>query len=294
MEKENEIRYVTRSKLRSFRYHPYLVREDEDMANLVNSIRENGVIEPLIVRKITSKQYEILSGHRRFKACQILGLSDIPIIIKDIKMPEAAIFVVDSNLQRENLLPSEKAFAYKLKMEALYHRGDISYDELKKSPVETSYNTDSAKKIAQEEGTSRAQIFRFIRLTYLNKDLLDLVDKKVIAFRPAVELSYLNESQQEILFSIIEELGATPSLSQSQKIKKAAKEGTFDEYMLYDLLSEAKPNQREKLKIDMEELIDYFPRGTTPLEMKQWIEKLLKENEYEIDEKKIQKSHLKI
>ena len=114
-----------------------------------------------------------------------------------------------------------------------------------------------------------------------------MVDKKVIAFRPAVELSYLNESQQEIPFSIIEELGATPSLSQSQKIKKAAKEGTFDEYMLYDLLSEAKPNQREKLKIDMEELIDYFPRGTTPLEMKQWIEKLLKENEYEIDEKQI-------
>ena len=110
MEKENEIRYVTRSKLRPFRYHPYLVREDEEMANLVNSIKENGVIEPLIVRKITSKQYESLSGHRRFKACQILGLSDIPIIIKDIKMPEAAIFVVDSNLQRENLLPSEKAF----------------------------------------------------------------------------------------------------------------------------------------------------------------------------------------
>ena len=160
--------------------------------------------------------------------------------------------------------------------------------------METSYNTDSAKKIAQEEGTSRAQIFRFIRLTYLKKDLLDLVDRKVIAFRPAVELSYLNESQQEVLFTVIEELGATPSLSQSQKIKKAAKEGTFDEDMLYDLLSEAKPNQKEKLKIDMEELMDYFPRGTTPLEMKQWIEKLLKENEYEIDEKQIQKTHLKI
>ena len=193
MEKDKEIKYVTRSALRPFRYHPYQIREDEDMANLVNSIRENGIIEPLIVRRIGSKQYEILSGHRRYKACQILGLSDIPIIVKDIQMPEAAIFVVDSNLQRENLLPSEKAFAYKLKMEALYHKGQMTYDELTKSQVETRYFTDSAKQIAKEEGTSRAQIFRYVRLTHLNKNLLDLVDKKIIAFNPAVELSYLNE-----------------------------------------------------------------------------------------------------
>lgn len=198
MKSKEEVEYLTRSQLRPFRYNPYLIKEDEDMANLVKSIKEYGIISPIIVRKVSKKDYEILSGHRRFKACQLLDLKEIPVIVKDIKMPEAAIYVVDSNLQRENLLVSEKAFAYKLKYEALKHQGKLQ-DDLTSYQVGTKYKTDSANIIAKQEGTSRMQIYRYIHLTLLNKELLKMVDDKRIAFNPAVELSYLNDEEQKIL-----------------------------------------------------------------------------------------------
>ena len=274
MDNDKSIKILTRSKLRPFRYHPYKVKEDEDMANLVNSIKEEGVISPIIVRKVGKDNYEILSGHRRFKACQILDIKEIPVIVKDIQMPEAAIYVVDSNLQRENLLPSEKAFAYKLKYDALKHQGKIS-DDITSCQLGTKYDTDSAKEIARKEGTSRRQIFRYIRLTNLNKGLLDYLDQGRIAFNPAVELSYLSKRQQDILLEVINDLDATPSFSQSQYLRQLAKEGKYNEGAVYDVLDELKPNQKENLKINLDELRDYFDRGTTPNEMIKIIKKSL-------------------
>ena len=274
MDNDKSIKTLTRSKLRPFRYHPYKVKEDEDMANLVNSIKEEGVITPIIVRKVGKDNYEILSGHRRFKACQILDIKEIPVIVKDIQMPEAAIYVVDSNLQRENLLPSEKAFAYKLKYDALKHQGKIS-DDITSCQLGTKYDTDSAKKIARKEGTSRRQIFRYIRLTNLNEGLLDYLDQGRIAFNPAVELSYLSKRQQDILLEAINNLDVTPSFSQSQYLRELAKEGKYTEDAVYDVLDELKPNQKENLKISLDELRDYFERGTTPNEMIKIIKKSL-------------------
>lgn len=194
--------------------------------------------------------------------------------MKDIPMPEAAIYVVDSNLQRENLLPSEKAFAYKLKYDALKHQGKIS-DDITSCQLGTKYDTDSAKKIARKEGTSRRQIFRYIRLTNLNEGLLDYLDQGRIAFNPAVELSYLSKRQQDILLEAINNLDVTPSFSQSQYLRELAKEGKYTEDAVYDVLDELKPNQKENLKISLDELRDYFERGTTPNEMIKIIKKSL-------------------
>ena len=292
MDNDKSIKTLTRSKLRPFRYHPYKVKEDEDMANLVNSIREEGVISPIIVRKVGKDNYEILSGHRRFKACQILDIKEIPVIVKDIQMPEAAIYVVDSNLQRENLLPSEKAFAYKLKYDALKHQGKIS-DDITSCQLGTKYDTDSAKEIARKEGTSRRQIFRYIRLTNLNEGLLDYLDQGRIAFNPAVELSYLSKRQQDILLDVINDLDATPSFSQSQYLRELAKEGKYTEDAVYDVLDELKPNQKENLKINLDELRDYFDRGTTPNEMIKIIKKSLAKYYLEQNSKK-EENNLKI
>lgn len=281
MKSKEEVEYLTRSQLRPFRYNPYLIKQDEDMANLVKSIKEYGIISPIIVRKVSKKDYEILSGHRRFKACQLLDLKEIPVIVKDIKMPEAAIYVVDSNLQRENLLVSEKSFAYKLKYDALKHQGKLQ-DDLTSCQLGTKYKTDSANLIAKQEGTSRRQIFRYIHLTLLNKELLKMVDDKRIAFNPAVELSYLNDKEQKILVEAIEEMDATPSFSQAQYLRKLSKEGKFTANKVYSTLEDPKPNQKEKLKLDIQELQDFFPRGTTPKEMEKIIMKLLEENAPEL------------
>lgn len=274
MDNDKSIKTLTRSKLRPFRYHPYKVKEDEDMANLVNSIKEEGVISPIIVRKVGKDNYEILSGHRRFKACQILDIKGIPVIVKDIQMPEAAIYVVDSNLQRENLLPSEKAFAYKLKIDAMRRQGKITED-LDFCQVGKKYKTEAVKEIANKEGTSFRQIYRYIRLTNLNEGLLEYLDRGRIAFNPAVELSYLSKRQQDILLEAINNLDVTPSFSQSQYLRELAKEGKYTEDAVYDVLDELKPNQKENLKISLDELRDYFERGTTPNEMIKIIKKSL-------------------
>ena len=274
MDNDKSIKTLTRSKLRPFRYHPYKVKEDEDMANLFNSIKEEGVISPIIVRKVGKDNYEILSGHRRFKACQILDIKGIPVIVKDIQMPEAAIYVVDSNLQRENLLPSEKAFAYKLKIDAMRRQGKITED-LDFCQVGKKYKTEAVKEIANKEGTSFRQIYRYIRLTNLNEGLLDYLDQGRIAFNPAVELSYLSKRQQDILLEAINNLDVTPSFSQSQYLRELAKEGKYTEDAVYDVLDELKPNQKENLKISLDELRDYFERGTTPNEMIKIIKKSL-------------------
>lgn len=292
MDNDKSIKILTRSKLRPFRYHPYKVKEDEDMANLVNSIKEEGVISPIIVRKVGKDNYEILSGHRRFKACQILDIKEIPVIVKDIQMPEAAIYVVDSNLQRENLLPSEKAFAYKLKIDAMRRQGKITED-LDFCQVGKKYKTEAVKEIANKEGTSFRQIYRYIRLTNLNEGLLDYLDQGRIAFNPAVELSYLSKRQQDILLEAINNLDVTPSFSQSQYLRELAKEGKYTEDAVYDVLDELKPNQKENLKISLDELRDYFERGTTPNEMIKIIKKSLAKYYVEQNSKK-EENDLKI
>lgn len=292
MDNDKSIKTLTRSKLRPFRYHPYKVKEDEDMANLVNSIKEEGVISPIIVRKVGKDNYEILSGHRRFKACQILDIKGIPVIVKDIQMPEAAIYVVDSNLQRENLLPSEKAFAYKLKIDAMRRQGKITED-LDFCQVGKKYKTEAVKEIANKEGTSFRQIYRYIRLTNLNEGLLEYLDQGRIAFNPAVELSYLSKRQQDILLEAINNLDVTPSFSQSQYLRELAKEGKYIEDAVYDVLDELKPNQKENLKISLDELRDYFERGTTPNEMIKIIKKSLAKYYLEQNSKK-EENDLKI
>lgn len=200
--------------------------------------------------------------------------------------------MIDSNLHRRKLLKSELAFAYRMKYEALKHQGKV-IDEAS-YPVDTKYNTDSAQRIANEKGTSRAQIFRYIRLTYLNKELLNLVDEERIAFRPAVELSFLNGKQQEMLLKVIEELDATPSLSQAKFFKELAQDDELDEETIYDELLQEKPNQKEKLKLEASKLSQYFPRGVTPLEMQEAIFYLLEEHSDELEQYMATSYELKI
>lgn len=272
---------VNLQQLDEFPNHPYQVRIDEDLRNLQKSIMERGVDEPLIVRKIDDR-YQVISGHRRMKACQLAEINDVPVRIVDLNNDEAVVMMVDSNLQRRKLLKSELAFAYRMKYEALKHQGKV-IDEAS-YPVDTKYNTDSAQRIANEKGTSRAQIFRYIRLTYLNKELLNLVDEERIAFRPAVELSFLNDKQQEMLLKVIEELDTTPSLSQAKFFKELAQDDELDEETIYDELLQEKPNQKEKLKLEASKLRQYFPRGVTPLEMQEAIFYLLEEHSDELEQ----------
>lgn len=201
--------------------------------------------------------------------------------------------VLAYNLHRRKLLKSELAFAYRMKYEALRHQGKI-LDDLTSYPLETKYNTDSAQRIADEQGTSRAQVFRFIRLTYLNEGILKLVDEERIAFRPAVEISYLDKEQQETLLKVIEELDATPSLSQAKFFKEMAQDEQLDEELMYDELSEEKPNQKEKLKLETSKLRQYFPRGTTPREMSEAIFYLLEEHADELEHIRSNDYELKI
>lgn len=282
---------VNLQQLDEFPNHPYQVRIDEDLRNLQKSIMERGVDEPLIVRKINDR-YQIISGHRRMKACQLAEINDVPVRIVDLNDDEAVIMMIDSNLHRRKLLKSELAFAYRMKYEALKHQGKV-IDEAS-YPVDTKYNTDSAQRIANEKGTSRAQIFRYIRLTYLNKELLNLVDEERIAFRPAVELSFLNGKQQEMLLKVIEELDATPSLSQAKFFKELAQDDELDEETIYDELLQEKPNQKEKLKLEASKLRQYFPRGVTPLEMQEAIFYLLEEHSDELEQYMATSYELKI
>lgn len=289
---EYVFKVVDLSQLDEFPNHPYQVRIDEDLRNLQNSISERGVDEPLIVRNINDR-YQVISGHRRMKACELAGIHDVPIRVVDLDDDEAVIMMVDSNLHRRKLLKSELAFAYRMKHEALKHQGKI-VEDLTSSQLETKYSTDTARQLAAEKGTSRAQVYRYIRLTYLNKGLLDLVDEERIAINPAYELSFLSKEQQEQLLNIIEELEATPSLSQAKFFKEMAQDEQLDEELMYDELSEEKPNQKEKLKLETSKLRQYFPRGTTPREMSEAIYYLLEEHADELEHIRSNDYELKI
>lgn len=237
-----------------FENHPFSVKDDEDMQNLVKSISENGVLVPCLARQ-NGERYELISGHRRKAACELLGIATLPIIIKDMTREEAIITMVDSNIQREHILPSEKAFAYKMKAEALSHQGRTSGQLVPKSDD----NRTNAQ-IGGELGESYKTVQRYIRLTYLNKALLDMVDEGKIAFTPAVELSYLNEIEQQDLVDAIAECEATPNLSQACRFKKMSSEQGLTPECIVEILNEQKANQKPMFKIHFEKLQTVAPK----------------------------------
>jgi len=245
-----------------FPNHPYKVRDDEEMLSLAESIKERGVLTPAIAR-MNDEHVELVSGHRRKRASELLGLDTMPVIIRELSDAEAAIIMCDSNVQREKVLPSEKAFAYKMKMEALKKQGKRT--DLTLSPLATKL--DVAKSIGADAGESRDTVFRYIRLTELIEPLLEMVDENKIAFRPAVELSYLPKNKQTVLLSVMEKELCSPSLAQAIKMKQFHKEGKLTAEVIQSILQEQKPNQKEVLKIPTERIAGYFKKGTTPEDM---------------------------
>ena len=262
-------------KLRPFENHPFRVKDDAEMDQLVFSVLTQGLLTPIVVRETATEEYEVISGHRRLRACQKAGIETVPALIYSMDRDAAIIALVDSNLHREHLLPSEKAFAYKMKMEAMSHQGQRS--DLTSSQVATKL--DSASSIGKSQGESRDQVFRYIRLTYLIPEILQMVDEKKIALTPAVELSYLTESQQRDLLETMESEDCTPSLSQSQQLKKLSQSGALDMDRILELLQQPKANQEEKLRFDMKDIRRYFPKNYTTERIQKTILQLLEKFE---------------
>ena len=261
------IQQLPPDKLVPFRNHPYQVREDAALSELMESIRTHGVLSPLLART-KGESYELVSGHRRRLAAQKLGLKTVPVLVREISDDEVVILMVDSNLQRENLLPSEKAFAYKMKLEAMKHQGKAT-----SSLVGTRLRSDDL--LADSVGESRMTIQRYIRLTNLVPPLLQMVDDGRIAFSPAVELSYLTKEEQAELWDLIGQEDATPSLSQAIRMKQLSREAKLMPEVLYAILTEEKPNQKEQVRIKTESLRKYFPRNYSAQQMEREIFKLL-------------------
>ena len=244
-------------KLKTFENHPYKVEENEEMEMLTQSIKENGILSPLIVRPIENSEYEIISGHRRLFASKRAGLTEVPAFVYEMDRDKATIALVDSNLHREHLLPSEKAFAYKMKVEAMNRQGERT--DLTSSQVGKRLNTYEV--IAKESGESRNQIHRYIRLTNLLPELLKFVDEGQISFTPAVELSYLNDIEQRDLLQAMELNDCTPSLSQAVRMKKLSQAGKLDDDKIGEIMAEEKANQKERIKIPTERVRKYFPKN---------------------------------
>lgn len=257
-------------KLKTFENHPYKVEENEEMEMLTQSIKENGILSPLIVRPIENSEYEIISGHRRLFASKRAGLTEVPAFVYEMDIDRATIALVDSNLHREHLLPSEKAFAYKMKVEAMSRQGKRT--DLTSSQVGKRLNTYEV--IAEESGESRNQIHRYIRLTNLLPELLKYVDDGQISFTPAVELSYLNDIEQQDLIQTIESEDCTPSLSQAVRMKKLSQQGLLDDDKILEIMSEEKANQKERIKIPTERVRKYFPESYTKSQIEDAIVKL--------------------
>lgn len=250
----------------AFQDNPFQVRDDEGMEMLVQSIREFGVMTPIVVRPVKEGGYEIISGHRRLHACRRVGIEMIPALVRDMERDSAVIFMVDSNIQREGLLPSEKAFAYKMKVEALRHQGKRSVQPGQKS---------SRGAVAENAGESETQVQRYIRLTKLEKPLLALVDEGRIAFTPAVELSYLNQQEQRDLLETIESEDATPSLSQAIRMRKLSEAGQLDMDGIFHIMSEVKGNQKEYIKLSSDKVGKYLNKLRTPQQKEDFILKAL-------------------
>lgn len=252
----SKIRDIPLSEIDEFPDHPFKVNLDEDMEQLVDSIRRNGVMTPATVRQKEDGRYELVSGHRRRKACELAGLDSLPCEVKELSRDEAVIVMVESNLQRTEILPSEKAFAYKMRLDAMNRQGQRN--DLTLCPVDTKL--DSGTKVSTDVGDSRRQVFRYIRLTSLVPEILQMVDERRIAFRPAVELSYLTEEQQYALLEAMEYQDATPSLAQAIKMKKFQQDGKLTTEVIQSIMQEAKPNQREKPAFRDERITRLIPK----------------------------------
>lgn len=263
---QETIKNINIDLLIPFENHPFKKRDGIENEELKDSVKENGLLQPIIVRSFSAGTFEIISGHRRVEACKKLGIQTVPAIVREMSKDEAVIAMVDSNLQREHLLPSEKAFAYKMKLEAMKHQGKATSRQL-------VGKLESADKISESE--SGRQVQRYIRLTHLIPELLKLVDEGRIAFTPAVELSYLPENEQKMLTEEIEYTDATPSLSQAQRLRKFSEQGRLSIDTIFAVLSEEKPNQKEQVKFKTEDIRKYFPKSYTSLDMQKTIITLL-------------------
>ena len=273
-QQREQVQQIPIGELFPFKNHPFKVLDDESMQRTVESVEQYGVLSPLIARPRPEGGYEIISGHRRQHAAQLAGLDTLPVIVRNMDDDAAVLLMVDSNLQRETILPSERAFAYKMKLEAMKHQaGRPTQDNY--SQVGNNFGTLSSEEMAEELGTSKNQIFRYIRLTNLVPELLDMVDEKKISFNPAVELSYLDTNQQRDFLEAMQDTQNAPSLSQAQRLKKLAQEGHFSYDVAFAVMGEEKKGELDKVVITHDTLRKYFPRSYTPKQMEDTIIKLL-------------------
>ena len=272
-QQREQVQQIPIGELFPFKNHPFKVLDDESMQRTVESVEQYGVLSPLIARPRPEGGYEIISGHRRQHAAQLAGLDTLPVIVRQMDDDAAVLLMVDSNLQRENILPSERAFAYKMKLDALKNQGARS--DLTSSQL--GMKLHALDIVGQETGDSRNQVHRFIRLTNLVPELLDMVDEKKIAFNPAVELSYLDEAQQRDFLEAMNDTQNAPSLSQAQRLKKLAQEGHFSYDVAFAVMGEEKKDELDKVVIKNDTLRKYFPRSYTPKQMEDTIIKLLEQ-----------------
>ena len=270
-EQREQVQQIPVDELFPFKNHPFKVLDDDAMTRTVESISQFGVLAPLIARPRPEGGYEIISGHRRKHAAELAHLDTVPVIVRNMEDDAATILMVDSNLQREHILPSERAFAYKMKLDAIKNQGARS--DLTSSQVGTKLRAD--EKVAKDSGESRNQVQRFVRLTNLVPELLDMVDKKKISFNPAVELSYLDEAQQRDFLEAMSDTQNAPSLSQAQHLKKMAQQGEFSYEKAFDVMGQEKKSEKDTVTIKNETLRKYFPRSYTPKQMEEKIIQLL-------------------
>lgn len=270
-EEKERVQEIPIAEIDGFPDHPFHVDMDDAMSEMVESVKRFGVLSPAVARQKDDGRYELISGHRRKKACELAGIEKMPVIVRNMDRDEAIIFMVDSNLQRERLLPSEKAFSYKMKLDAMKRQG--ARTDLTSVPM--AQKLTSRELLAEKSGESQDQVRRYIRLTELTPDLLKMVDEGKIAFRPAVELSYLSKAEQASLLMTMESEVCTPSLAQAIKIKKFSQEDRLNDDVILSILSEEKPNQKEVYKLPKERLDKYFPKGTSPEKIEEIIFKAL-------------------
>ncbi|MDD3261261.1 MAG: ParB/RepB/Spo0J family partition protein [Oscillospiraceae bacterium] len=270
-EKLQKVRDLPLAEIDDFPDHPFKVLEDDAMLEMVDSVKKFGVLTPAVARQKEDGRYELISGHRRKRACELAGLETLPTVVRQMSRDEAIIFMVDSNLQRERILPSEKAFSLKMRLEAMKRQGQRT--DLTLSPLATKL--DTAAVLGQKNGESRDQVFRYIRLTELIPDILDMVDEGKIAFRPAVEISYLPKEQQQSLFDTMECEDCTPSLAQAIKMKEFSKNDKLNDEVILSILSEEKPNQREKYTFKAERIKQYIPKNLPPSQTEDYVIKAL-------------------
>lgn len=267
--KLERVKNIPLTELHPFKAHPFKIQNDEEMKRLIESIKKFGTLTPALARPLPEGGYELISGHRRLAACQVLGIETMPVIVRNMSDDEAVIAMVDANLQREHILPSEKAFAYKMKLDAIKHQG--------KASVQVAEKLLSVEKVADDAGESKDQVRRYIRLTYLIPELLSMVDEGKIAFNPAVEISYLEQSEQRVLLNAMELNDCTPSHAQSIRLKKLSQDGVLNEQTIYEILAEQKPNQQEQYKFKREDIRKYFPKSYTDKQVCDTVIKLLEQ-----------------